>query len=629
MRRTNTSITTLLAWATMAVTAFGAGAPSATIRHSDVIFMGPREKAIYEIYGATVVSWGGHAYSEDPKAVEQFAERVKDAHDLGMRYCAGAAFRTAFSGMMDFDPNWRDSLCLTIEGKPITVPWLWDHKHKKTGEPAYWFCTSAPGYRKFLESQVMLGMKTAVEGLHIDDYNGTAGTEYHGCCFCKYCMAAFAEFVRREIPAGRLKACGIASPEGFDYGAFLKSRGISTVEAFKKILGDPALLGPDYVTFMYRHAAGFVGEARRHGEELAGHPLMLCVNSSASDPKSLIIAPQLTYFCGEVGHGCERPSWGPRDNADLGPVWTFKLANAVGRFQACTGSGGDWAHVDAHKKPGLVRTWIAQDYAFGHALMAPHRQWAYTKEKGTHWYQSQPEDYAHIYRFIRRNADLFDGYEDIAHVGLLYDNAAARKSTRDMREACLWLARNNVPFELALAGDDWLDARITQEKLARYRALVVAGPTMLDGEQKKALDHVAAAKKVVVWDPKSGLDTAAFEKLLPRQIVFGGAENIVAVPRAVPGKLGAPAILHLLNRVYDEPSDSVKRLAGVSVRLERSLFGDRDFSKATLYAPPPRLDPQNPGASEPVPLKVERSVTGLTLTIPELDLWGIVKLEGK
>lgn len=620
-----TSITHLIAWAAMATIAHGATAPPAMIRHSDVIFMGPTAKAIYEVYGATVVSWGGHAHSGDPKAVAQFAARVKDAHDLGMRYCAGAAFRTAFAGMMDFDASWRDSLCLSIEGKPITVPWLWDHKHTKTGEPAYWFCTSAPGYRKFLKSQVTLGMKTDVEGLHIDDYNGTAGTEHHGCCFCKYCMAAFADFVRQKVPDERLKSAGIASVDGFDYGAFLRSRGISTVESFKKILGEPALLGPDYTTFMYHHAAAFVGEARRHGEELAGHPLMLCVNSSASDPKSLVIAPQLTYFCGEVGHGCERPSWGPRENADLGPVWTFKLANAVGRFQACTGSGGDWAHVDAHKKPGLVRTWIAQDYAFGHALMAPHRQWAYTKEKGTHWYQSRPEDYAHIYRFIRRNADLFDGYEDVALVGLLYDNAAARKSTRDMREACLWLARNNIPFDLALAGDDWLEARLTPDRLAPYRAVVVAGPLLMDRAQKSALEH--AAKKIVPWDPKSGVDAAALERLLPRQIVFGASENIVAVPRAVPGKPKAPAILHLLNRNYDEPSDAMGRLARVTVRLDRALFGGRSFSKATLYAPPPALDAKNPGASEPVPLELQNSPAGLTLTIPELDLWGIVKLE--
>ena len=191
--------------------------------------------------------------------------------------------------------------------------------------------------------------------------------------------------------------------------------------------------------------------------------------------------------------------------------------------------------MEAHRKPGLVRTWIAQDYAFGHALMVPHRQWAYTKEKGTHWYQSQPEDFAHLYRFIRRNADLFDGYEDVAHVALLYDNAAARKSIRDMRDACLWFARNNVPFSLALAGDDWLDARLTPEKLAPYRAIIVAGSTSLDIPQQAALDQASAQGRVIRWDLKSGLDRSTLQKLIPSQIEFPGGENIVAVPRAIPG----------------------------------------------------------------------------------------------
>ena len=167
MNTNSTSITRRQALKTVTVAALGAGlagrlaaqdtnaalhaadasrprSPTA-IRHSDVIFMGAQEKAIYEIYGATVVSWGSRPNSDEPKVVAWFSTRVGDACALGIRYCAGAAFRTAFAGMMDFDPDWRASLCLNLEGNPFTIPWLWDNKHKETGEPAYWFCSSAPG----------------------------------------------------------------------------------------------------------------------------------------------------------------------------------------------------------------------------------------------------------------------------------------------------------------------------------------------------------------------------------------------------------------------------------------------------------------------------------------------------
>lgn len=601
------------------------GEPS--IRHSDVVFMGPKTKDICETYGATVVSWGSRAWADNEKAIAQYRDGVKMAHDLGIRYCAGAAFRTAFAGMMDFDANWRDSLCLTIEGQPITIPWLWDQKHKKTGEPAYWFCTNAPGYRKFLKWQVEMGMKADVEGLHIDDYGGTSGTEWSGCCFCKYCMAAFRDYLKRNVPADRLKQCGVESLDAFDYKAFLNGKGIKTIADFRRILGSSEHLGPDFKRFLYFSAAEFVDEAHKYGEKLVGHPLMLSVNSSCSGPESLVIAPYITYFCGEVGHKAEKSPWGPRQNQDLGPVWTFKLADAIGRFQACTGSGGDWAYAEANKKPGLVRVWVAQDFAFGHCLMAPHRQWAYTKEKGTHYYQSQPEDFAHVYRFVRCNAALFDDYDAVGAIALLYSSAGARANRRPMQEACLYLAKNSVPFEMVLAGDDWLDVKLTPEKLGKYKALVVCEPTQLEGEQRKAVDDFTAAGKVVKWDEKAGLDEAALQKLLPKQIAIEGAENVIAVARAIPGKPDAPAILHLLNRNYDEPTDSIKKLSNFTVKLDKGLFGGAAFTKAALYAPPATLDRRNPGASEPTPLKIEPSDTGIVLTIPQLDLWGIVKLE--
>ena len=110
------------------------------IKHSDVVFMGESGKDNYEVYGATVVSWGGRPWGDVPKAIADFRKRVDMAHGLGIRYFAGAAFRTDFASMIDFSPQWRDCRCLSIEGQPITVPWLWDQKHKD-GHPAYW---SAP-----------------------------------------------------------------------------------------------------------------------------------------------------------------------------------------------------------------------------------------------------------------------------------------------------------------------------------------------------------------------------------------------------------------------------------------------------------------------------------------------------
>ena len=579
-----------------------AGSEEAKVKRSDVVFMGAKSGDIYDAYGATMVSWGGQAWAHNEKAIEQFTKRVKTAHDLDMRYCAGLAFRTAFAKMIDFDENFMDSVCRTLDGEPILVPWLWDHKHKD-GHPAYWFCTNAPGYREYLRDQTKRAMVTDVEGLHIDDYNGTAGTEWRGGCFCKHCMFAFADYLEEHVSAERLNECGVESLEGFDYGKFLREQGI-TVDQYRRKVESSLPLGPEFLTFQYRAAAQWVGETHKYAESLVGHPLMLSVNSSASNPKSLVIAPQLTYFCGEV------PRAASELQAPTNPIFVFKLGDALDRPQVSTASGQDWAFAMEHNKPGLVRTWIAQAYACGHQLMCPHRQWAYTKDKGTHWYESKPEDYAHLYRFVRKYPGLFDDYEAMASVGLVYSNAAFRKYKKATREACIALARANVPFRLLLAGDDWMDQRLGMEDIADLRAIVVTEPLMLDEEQEAILE--AAKDRLVTWPDKGRLS-----ELVPPQIKLEGAENITVIPREVPHSPTSPFVCHLLNRNYDAEADSVQKQRHFKLTLSRSLLPGPKIDKVTLYAP----------QKEPVEIQVAQTDEDLTVTVPELGLWAILTLQ--
>ena len=171
-----------------------AQAQEARVKRSDVVFMGAKDAELYDAYQATMVSWGGQVWQDTDGARKYFVERVDAAHERGMRYCAGLAFRTAFAKMIDFDEGFEDAICRRLDGEKLLVPWLWDHEHK--GHPAYWFCTNAPGYREFLRWQVRMATATDIEGLHIDDYAGTAGTEWQGGCFCRHCMDAFGEYLR-------------------------------------------------------------------------------------------------------------------------------------------------------------------------------------------------------------------------------------------------------------------------------------------------------------------------------------------------------------------------------------------------------------------------------------------------
>ena len=581
--------------------------PRMQLARSDVPFMYANSPEVYLQYGATVVIWGGSPWVDKPEAIASWQQRVHEAHDLGMRYWANTCQQTRFRDFMESDPDYLDSVCRTVEGEAIIVPWLRDLGTED--RPAYWFCTNSPRYRAFLKHQVRLAMSTPVEGLHIDGPSGTANSDMEGGCYCQRCMTAFRDYLKEHVDPGRLRALGLESLDGFDYAAFLRARGVSREQCVRSrgVYSSEIPLSWEFRTFQYTRAAEWVGELHAYAEQLAGRRLPLSVNSfGVSDPTYLVLPPAVTVLSAEV----------PHDPAELrvpaGPIFSFKMGDALGRSVACTAAGWDWAYVVDKNVTGLVRTWIAQAYAFGHQLMAPALQWCHTVEKGSHWYRSRPEDYAYLYRFVREHARLFDGYEAVAHVGVLCSNAALRRhvwETWPAREACQDLALRNVPVRLVLAGDDWMPNRLRARDLQGLKALVVAGEAYLDPDQQAVLD--AARDTVVTWP-----DTERLAALAPSEIAVEGAAGVTVVPRVKPDDPAAPLVCHLLNRSYLPETDSMDVQRGFAVVLADSLFGSR-ITRATLHAP----------GQAAAPLEVEATENGARIAIPELDIWAVLELE--
>jgi len=185
-----------------------------------------------------------------------------------------------------------------------------------------------------------------------------------------------------------------------------------------------------------------------------------------------------------------------------------------------------------------VRLWIALSYACGQRLMAPHRMWCHTREKGTHWYEGPTQFYAPLYQFVRRNRNLF----------------------RDMQTA----GPLAVPAGIKAEVDTWRKRKAFIEALGETKPLTAAGGK--------------------VWlFPRTGGDTA---------------------------------VVHALNLDYDAASDSFTPKRDVEISIDENIFG-KSFARATLYG----FD------TEPRELKLERKAGKLQVTLPELKLWGVVKLE--
>ena len=560
------------------------------LRHSDVVFMYDNPK-LYQAYGCTVLGWAGW-----PKA-----SHIEQAHAGGVRlFHSSIGFLTEFRRVIDFSPEFLDAACRNFAGEPFIVPWLWDHKHK--GQPAWWWCTNSPLYRRYLEGRLREVMAAKPDGLHIDDYRGTSGSvTWRGGGFCRHCMAAFREYLAKNVPKSKLASLGINDLASFDYREFLLKRGVKPAEYVKRRSRLP--LAAEFYDFHVRAATAFVAEFRKKAQELRGKPVTLSVNSGLSNPQALAIAPHVSFFCCEVAHHASRRR--PPSH----PVYIYKLADGLGRPVASTAGGWDWAFVNEHNLPCLVRTWVALSYAFGHNFMAPHRQWCYTKEKGTHWYSGPTEEYAWLYRFVREKAPLLDGYEAVASVAVVYGNGANRRGRGRIEAICTTLASRNVPFTVVVAGDEWLPGyRLTASTLSRFKAIVIPKTLELDSSQQKALE--AAGKRVVEWP-----DDAALRLLISEPVSLEGASGVWVVPRRNPER-GRPAVVHLLNRNYDGDHDAMKPQRGFKVSLARWLFDGARFTKATLHAP----------RKQPVELELTTDKKATTFVVPELDLWAIVEL---
>jgi len=580
-----------IAWIILGVAASGAYCQEAALRRSDVVFFVDDPKQ-YEAYGCTVVGWGGYAN----------APHIKAAHEAGVRLLAvSVPFRTAFNKVIDFSDNFLDAACRDFSGQPFAVPWLWDHKYKD--QPYWWACTNSPLFRQWLSDTLAKDMAVEPDGLHIDDYTGTAGAvTWLSGGFCDHCMAAFREYVKRNVPAEKLAELGVRDPDTFNYRTFLVDRGVTPEEYKTKRESLP--LAKEFMDFQAEAVTQYVRGFHEEACRLRGRRVTLSVNSGLESPLALMIAPYVDYFCCEVGHHANDGGWPTH------PVYIYKLAEALRRPVAAMASGQDHAWVAEHNSAGLLRTWIVTAYTHGQAFTAPVNLWCYTKEKGTHWYKGPQEEYAWMYKFIRNNAALFDGYEAIAPVAVLYDNAARRAGKGSIEPICNSLANANVPFAIVVAGDNWLDYRLTPEAIAPYEKIIVAEPPeKMDAEQRAMLEG-------------SGRMAVFTDEVLPGlpHVSVDGGENVSVVLRVKPGDTNAPVVCHVHSRLYDAENDVVTPQENTVLHIPRALLPKRDYGEMTEHSF---------GNDRQITVnhsKVESKDDEIVLSIPKVGLWNVVVL---
>lgn len=556
------------------------------IHASDVVFMyTPGDPTQYDAYQGTVAGWAGRARSREEQDVQRYNSRVAEAHKRGMKYCGSVDFLVDFAGYIDFRPDtFMEAVCRDLDDKPLQVPWLWDHKHK--GHPSYWFCTNNPEYVKYLKDQAERACLAPIDGLHIDDYSGTSHcSEFNGGCFCESCREGFREYLKARYVQERYNEWGIEDIDNFDYREFLRSKGIST-EQYKRERHKVPLIR-EFQVYQNEQMKERIREVFEHAERIRGQLLLRSINSSANRPRTLIPAPIIDYFCGEVGHGAAA------QKAPFEPVFVYKVVEALNRRQTATASGQDWAWIKANEKPGLVRMWIAQAYSFGSVFMVPHNQWCYTQELGTHWWQGKPEDFAYLYRFVREQKALLDGANNLASLALLYSNDKYSNIVKAAEE----LTKANIPYTILVQPDE--------EIVLPEGAL-----------QKESFQHVyafsAQAEGVETWPGVEGLPED-----VRRQVHVEGADNVRISLRSRPdGKV----ICHVLNQNYDPQADGINTV-NINLKLDKPLLQQAGLKKTSTQA----LVLQ-PG-KESMQTNISEDADSILFALPNIELWAMVVIE--
>lgn len=573
-----------------------------SLKRSEVVFPRTANPKVYQQYGATLIAWGFKSWSLTGEELTSEWRRQRDlAHDAGAKYQARVELDAGWRGWIDFDPNIQDSVCRTIEGKLLTYP-FWTGTYK--GKPAYFGCANSKGYQRYLLHQAREALLSNPDMLMIDAMVVTTKATRGGGCFCDACVEGFREHVQTNVSPDVLKKHGITDIATFNYGDLLRKQGVTDQQFGKEIYNLPETLplAQEYRTFQHVAAREFIKNFREQVETIAGRRIRLSTNSFLRSPGDWWAIPAVDFFTSESAMNAKGRAI-PRE-----PIFRYKLADALNVRVVSTGTPKqDWVFVRDNHLPGLVRTWIAQSYAYGHHFMVPHSMWCGEGQEQSD-YKSQPGDCDDLYQFVREHAELFEGFETVADVGVIYSNAAFRRGQRQAQQACYELTKRNIPFRLIAAGDEWMPVTLRKEDLEGLKAIVVTNPGTLDSDQRTTL---SAAKERTV--PRA--DHKRLSQLVPQQIHVTGGTNVTVLPRAKPSD-GRMLVCHLLNGSYLPQSDSMQRLRDLTITLDDSLLPS-SVTAATLLAP----------GREAVSCRIVRNKDGISISVPSLDLWALLKLE--
>lgn len=561
------------------------------LQHADVVLMPGWENQ--NVGNAAplhpkIVAWG-----ED--AVWGTAERKRNAQKyraMGVNLIAANVWMlTATKEKLAQSQALQDASCRDIAGDKLIPPWLDDGQ-------SYWGCTNQAAFRAQLRQRVRDGMLAGANLLHLDDHLGTVAATAHGGCFCDACMEGFNHWLAQNISPAQLKALGVRELVHFSYRDYLHDLGVKTrADYLARQANLP--LQQEYLQFQRAAINDFVQELKTLAEKTHGSYVPLGINAWNLVPSQLANAHLADYFSNEIKHyGVEASH----------PPFAYKLADALGKPVFATAAGEGWSHINHRKQTQRVRQWLAMSYVFGHQFMYAFKQWAFDPERGTNWYEPTIEEYAPVTDFVTQHSDLFNDYEALAPVALLYNAVAERSDEQPLRRYVEQWHRQSLQFRLLAAGDNVLKTRLKPGDIAGLAFVCRIDNSDLVDQQNSVFEAWQKAGKAGKCD---ALPQPENYRIAVRDRNQKDLPGVWALARVHNSR---PPVVHLLNQNFDDRG-APQPHSEITVALPSPLLGR--VSAVHLHRP----------QRSSVTLNVLTTPQGPQVTVPELEYWAVLQLQ--
>ncbi len=508
-----------------------------------------------------------------------------------IRKCKSAGTET-YQGTINSLPGHSNTKahCLDLDGKPMVAPWM--VAFSRTA-PVYWGCNNRAQFMETSVERAARALDAGADSIQFDDWAMiTSASRWGGACFCDDCLNGFREYLKSHLSEEERTKLKVGNLDGFDYRSYLKQQhGIADAKTYKS-KRDSLPISTYFKDFQRQSVRKFFTAFRKRINDDTGRTVPLSINSTFLRPdQSNNFMPDLVDFL-------------------QGEIWHFDMMNLMLACKTAEGLGKWQVFVPKPRDVQQMRMGIASAYAMGQIMLVPWDMYMGSDAAGIEpRYYGTVEEYGDLYHFIRDHADLFDGYQNPACVGVIVDLDHYNRS--QVSFLCQRLLASQTPFSFLPAGHSYYESGLNADRLKGYELLLLAtDENSLTQSDRAALKAVSTQIPVI---QSREATTGLLASLSPVEV--WGPPGILILPRLKPDPNDRKLICHVLNQVKSQ--ETQQELKWVSFLVKRWALQGGKIASVKWHVP----------GKKSVELEFEMLEQGARIIIPRLPIWGIAELQ--